>query len=145
MGIPEVAMTGLSQTSDDDDEVRERTISIVSARSAVVAELSTFGRADFGTESFHAYRGRMTDLEFARFLSVSDVAEILSVSVTTVRGLLDSGELASVRIGANGPIRIQADEVEAFIAHRLAAQQTLLRLRQAEYSNVADFTDGRLL
>ncbi len=87
----------------------------------------------------------MTDLEFARFLSVSDVAEILSVSITRVRELIDSGELASIRIGESGPIRIQADEVQAFIAHRLEAQQKLLRLRQAEFSNVSDFTDGRLL
>jgi excisionase family DNA binding protein len=87
----------------------------------------------------------MTTSDFARFLSVADVAEILGVSVLSVRSLIDSGELASIRVGDTGPIRIDTAELEAFIAHRYEAEQRVLRLRQAEFSNVADFSDGRVI
>lgn len=87
----------------------------------------------------------MTDSDLARFLSVVDVAEILGVDVTDVSALIETGELASFRVGDRGPVRIESAQLEAFVAHRYEAQQQLLRLRQAEFSNVSDFTDGRLL
>jgi len=87
----------------------------------------------------------MTDSDLTRFLSVVDVAEILGVDVHDVTALLESGELASIRVGDRGPVRIETAQLEAFVAHRYEAEQQLLRLRQAEFSNVSDFTDGRLL
>ncbi|CAB4569652.1 unannotated protein [freshwater metagenome] len=87
----------------------------------------------------------MTTFDFARFLSVADVAEILGVSVPNVRSLIESGELASIRVGDAGPIRIDIAELDAFIAHRYEAEQRVLRLRQAEFSNVADFSEGRVI
>ena len=87
----------------------------------------------------------MTDSDLTRFLSVVDVAEILGVDVPSVNELVKSGELASLRVGDHGPVRIELSQLEAFIAHRYEAESQLLRLRQAEYSNVSDFTNGRLL
>lgn len=87
----------------------------------------------------------MTDSDLARFLSIADVAEILQVDATDVHTLVQSGELASFRVGERGPIRIELAQLNAFVSHRYEAEQQLLRLRQAEYSNVSDFTDGRLL
>lgn len=87
----------------------------------------------------------MTTSDFARFLSLSDVAEILGVPIADVKALVDSGELASIRVGNLGPRRIQTDELDAFITHRYEAEQRLLRLRQAEFSNVTDLADGRII
>lgn|GEM_PF-1537264 len=87
----------------------------------------------------------MTESDLTRFLSIVDVADILDVDVTDVMSLLETGELASFRVGDRGPVRIETAQLEAFIAHRYQAEQQLLRLRQAEFSNVSDFTDGRLL
>ena len=87
----------------------------------------------------------MTSSDFARFLSLSDVAEILGVPIPDVKALVDSGELASIRVGNSGPHRIQTDELDAFIAHRYEVEQRLLRLRQAEFSNVTDMANGRLI
>ena len=87
----------------------------------------------------------MTDAELTKFLDVADVAEILKISVSDVHALVTSGELASIRVGSNGPIRIELRELEAFIAHQYDVEQRLRRLRQAEFTNVTDFTDGRLL
>jgi excisionase family DNA binding protein len=87
----------------------------------------------------------MTDSDLARYLSIADVAEILQVDAADVHTLVQSGELASFRVGDRGPIRIELAQLNAFISHRYEAEQQILRLRQAEYSNVSDFTDGRLL
>lgn len=87
----------------------------------------------------------MTPFEFSAFLSVVDVAEVLGVSVVDVHALIASGELGSIRVGDAGPVRVAANELDAFIAHRYEVEQKLLRVRQAEFSNVTDFTDGRLL
>lgn len=87
----------------------------------------------------------MTDSDLARFLSPADVAEILQVDAADVHALIQSGELASFRVGERGPVRIEVSQLDAFVSHRYEAEQQFLRLRQAEYSNVSDFTDGRLL
>ena len=87
----------------------------------------------------------MTPFEFSAYLSVVDVAEVLGVTARDVHELIASGELASIRVGDAGPIRVAAGELDAFIAHRYEVEQKLLRVRQAEFSNVTDFTDGRML
>lgn len=87
----------------------------------------------------------MTDSDLARYLSIADVAEILQVDATDIHNLVQSGELASFRVGDRGPIRIELAQLNSFISHRYEAEQQILRLRQAEYSNVSDFTDGRLI
>ena len=51
-----------------------------------------------------------------RFLQIADVAEILDVSVRQVRALLDRGELIGIQIGGRGQWRVEASELEAYIA-----------------------------
>lgn len=48
-----------------------------------------------------------------QLLKVTDVAERLSVSVTTVRRLIDKGKLQTVRIGRS--VRIRPEDLEAYI------------------------------
>ena len=42
----------------------------------------------------------MTESDLTRFLSIVDVADILDVDVTDVMSLLETGELASFRVGS---------------------------------------------
>ncbi|HEX7354301.1 MAG TPA: helix-turn-helix domain-containing protein [Mycobacteriales bacterium] len=51
-----------------------------------------------------------------RFLQIADVAEILDVSVRQVRALLERQELIGIQIGGRGQWRIEATELEAYIA-----------------------------
>jgi excisionase family DNA binding protein len=51
-----------------------------------------------------------------RFLQISDVAEILDVSVRQVRALLERDELIGIQIGGRGQWRIETSELEAYIA-----------------------------
>ena len=51
-----------------------------------------------------------------RFLSLTDVAEILGISMAQVYALVRRGELAAIKIGGRGQWRVEAVELEAFIA-----------------------------
>ena len=55
-----------------------------------------------------------------RFLTLSDVAEILSTSVAQVRALVQSGELRYIQIGGRQQYRIEAVELEDYIARKYA-------------------------
>jgi excisionase family DNA binding protein len=50
-----------------------------------------------------------------RFLTLADVAEILSTSVAQVRALVQSGELRYIQIGGRQQYRIETVELERYI------------------------------
>jgi excisionase family DNA binding protein len=52
----------------------------------------------------------------AQLLRMSEVAKVLGVSTFTVRNLVTSGRLRSVRIGDRGWHRIRAEDVEQLIS-----------------------------
>jgi len=56
-----------------------------------------------------------------RFLTLADVAEVLSTSVAQVRALVQSGELRYIQIGGRQQYRIEAVELENYI-QRLYAE-----------------------
>ncbi len=51
----------------------------------------------------------------ARFLTLADVAEELSVSVAQVRTFVRSGEIPAIQVGGRGVWRVEATELEAYI------------------------------
>lgn len=51
-----------------------------------------------------------------RFLTLSDVAEILNVAPAQVYALVRSGELRAIKIGARGQWRVENQELENYIA-----------------------------
>jgi excisionase family DNA binding protein len=55
-----------------------------------------------------------------RFLTLADVAEILSTSVAQVRALVHSGELRHIQIGGRQQYRIEAVELENYIQRMYA-------------------------
>ena len=57
-----------------------------------------------------------------RFLSLTDVAEILNISVTQARALVLREDLPAVKIGGRGIWRVEAAELEAYI-QRLYAER----------------------
>ncbi|HEX2176846.1 MAG TPA: helix-turn-helix domain-containing protein [Nocardioidaceae bacterium] len=58
-----------------------------------------------------------------RFLQLADVAEVLNISVNQVYALVRRGDLVAVKIGGRGQWRVEADQLEAYIA-RLYEQTT---------------------
>ena len=55
-----------------------------------------------------------------RFLTLPDVAEILATSVAQVRALVQAGELRYIQIGGRQQYRIEAVELEKYIARMYA-------------------------
>jgi excisionase family DNA binding protein len=84
----------------------------------------------------------MNDLGNTHFLTISEVAELLSVSVSQVYNLVHSGELVALRVGRRGPWRVDAQVVEDFIAqqYELARRNSLWRESSfAAANNILDF------
>jgi excisionase family DNA binding protein len=51
----------------------------------------------------------------ARFLQLSDVAEVLNISASQAYALVRSGELPAIKIGGRGQWRVEATQLEAYI------------------------------
>lgn len=63
-----------------------------------------------------------------RFLTLTDVAEVLNVSLSQVQALVRSGDLKGVKIGGRGVWRVENVELEAFIQRMYAQTEETLRL-----------------
>ena len=50
-----------------------------------------------------------------RFLTLTDVAETLNVSLSQVKALVRSGELSGIKLGGRGVWRVESSELEAYI------------------------------
>ena len=55
-----------------------------------------------------------------RFLTLADVAEVLSTSSAQVYALVRRGELPAIKIGGRGQWRVEASELEAYIQRAYA-------------------------
>lgn len=62
-----------------------------------------------------------------RFLSLADVAEILSISMSQVRALVRSGELKGIQIGGKGTWRVEDTQLQDYIDRMYARTQERLR------------------
>jgi excisionase family DNA binding protein len=56
----------------------------------------------------------------ARFLLISDVAEMLNISVAQAYALVRSGELPAIKIGGRGQWRVEREQLEAYIQRAYA-------------------------
>ncbi|GAA1369828.1 MULTISPECIES: helix-turn-helix domain-containing protein [Brevibacterium] len=62
-----------------------------------------------------------------RFLPLTDVAEILNVTVTQARALVRSGELRAIKVGGRGQWRIEKAELEDYIQRMYSQTQQEIR------------------
>lgn len=53
-----------------------------------------------------------------RFLTLTDVAEVLNISSSQTYALVRSGELKGIKIGGRGQWRVEREQLESFI-HRM--------------------------
>ncbi len=61
-----------------------------------------------------------------RFLTLTDVAEILNTSSAQVYALVRRGELAAIKIGGRGQWRVEATELEAYIQRMYAEARSFI-------------------
>ena len=51
-----------------------------------------------------------------RFLTLADVAETLNISASQTYALVRNGDLPAIKIGGRGQWRVEASELESYIA-----------------------------
>lgn len=62
-----------------------------------------------------------------RFLTLSDVAETLNISAAQTYALVRSGELPAIKVGGRGQWRVEASELESYIARMYEQTRQLIR------------------
>lgn len=62
----------------------------------------------------------------SRFLTLTDVAEVLNVSSAQVYALVRSGDLAAIKIGGRGQWRVESSQLEAYIERMYAEARTFV-------------------
>ena len=60
-----------------------------------------------------------------RFLTLTDVAEVLNVSAGQARALVRSGELQAIQVGGRGQWRIEQSWLDEFIQRQMERTQAL--------------------
>lgn len=70
-----------------------------------------------------------------RFLTLTDVAETLNISMAQAKALVRTGDLPGIKIGGRGVWRVEASQMEAYIERMY--QQTRESLR-SESSSIDD-------
>lgn len=61
-----------------------------------------------------------------RFLTLADVAEVLNTSSAQVYALVRRGELPAIKIGGRGQWRVEASQLEDYIARMYAETRTFV-------------------
>lgn len=61
-----------------------------------------------------------------RFLTLADVAEVLSTSSAQVYALVRRGDLEAIKIGGRGQWRVEATKLEEYIARMYQQAQTFV-------------------
>lgn len=62
-----------------------------------------------------------------RFLQLTDVAEILDISMSQVLALVRRGDVRAVKIGGRGQWRVEDTELEAYIQRCYAETDSLVK------------------
>ncbi|MBB4735516.1 helix-turn-helix domain-containing protein [Micrococcus cohnii] len=75
-----------------------------------------------------------------RFLTLTDVAEVLNVSVAQSRALVRSGELPAIQVGGRGQWRVEERVLDDYIAAQY--QATAQKVREWARHDAAQRTDA---
>ena len=85
---------------------------------------------------------RAANFPTLRFLTLSDVADVLNLSVHEVTALVQSRELPAIRMGSTGPWRVEDKVLESFIATRYEEARREGQWNEAEFANVTEVAFG---
>lgn len=73
-----------------------------------------------------------------RFVPLSDVAEMLSISASQAYALVRSGELRAIKVGGRGQWRVEVSEIESYIERSYAATAHILQEEREQERQKAD-------
>lgn len=72
----------------------------------------------------------------ARFLTLTDVTEVLNISMAQARALVRTGDLPAIQVGGRGVWRVESSQLEAYIERQYA--QTRARTAAATGADLDD-------
>ena len=78
----------------------------------------------------------MADLP--RFLTLADVAEVLSTSSAQVYALVRRGDLPAIKIGGRGQWRVEASQLEAYIERAYSETRAFVQANPLGRSELPD-------
>ncbi|MFC7376299.1 helix-turn-helix domain-containing protein [Brachybacterium sp. GCM10030267] len=73
-----------------------------------------------------------------RFVPLSDVAEMLSISASQAYSLVRSGELRAIKVGGRGQWRVEVSEIESYIERSYAATAHALEQEREQERRTSD-------
>ena len=73
-----------------------------------------------------------------RFLTLADTAEILNISASAAYGLVRSGELPAIKLGASGQWRIERSVLESFIEAKYEEARRMSLWNQSDFASIAE-------
>ena len=82
----------------------------------------------------------------ARFLTLADVAETLSISASQAYALVRSGDLPAIKVGGRGQWRVETSELEKYIQRMYEQTRTFIESNpdvDADQDPSSDFQDAR--
>ncbi|MET0724746.1 MAG: helix-turn-helix domain-containing protein [Leifsonia sp.] len=84
-----------------------------------------------------------SDGDLARFLTLADTAEVLSITVAEARELVRSGELPAIRVGTAW--RVERVVLEAYIDGQYEESRRMSLWQESDYANIPELSEGRIL
>ena len=81
----------------------------------------------------------------ARFLTLADVAETLSISASQAYALVRSGDLPAIKVGGRGQWRVETSELEKYIQRMYEQTRTFIENSpdiSADQDPSSDFQDA---
>ena len=76
----------------------------------------------------------------ARFLTLGDAAVLLCISTRQAYGLVHSGELPAIRVGAGGHWRIERSVLEEYIDAKYEETRRHALWNQSDFANVTAYS-----
>lgn len=76
----------------------------------------------------------------SRFLTLTDVTEILNVSMPQAYALVHNGDLRAMQIGGRGQWRISQDDLEEYIQRMYAETERRIRRPEQDGAPATDAT-----
>ena len=80
-----------------------------------------------------------------RFLTLADVAEVLSISAADALELVRSNELPAIRIGTTGAWRVERVVLESYIDAKYEEARRRALWQQSDFGNIVELSGGRIL
>jgi excisionase family DNA binding protein len=86
-----------------------------------------------------------SDEALGRFLTLSDTAEVLNISLSKVVGLVRTGELPAIRISIQGPWRVERIVLESYIEARYEESRRMSLWEQSDFGNIPELSGGHII